>query len=140
MYNIIQSAHSGLAYLVLIMLVVAIINSFVGLSGKKSFLKKDRTLALVALILSHIQLLIGLVLYFVSPKGLSGLDMSNAQLRLTGMEHPLMVIIGLALITIGWSKHKKETTDAGKFKKIAVLYAIGLILILSRLPWSSWLA
>lgn len=66
--------------------------------------------------------------------------MSNSALRLTSLEHPLINIIAVVLITIGWSKHKKEESNNGKFKKIALFYSIGLILILSRLPWASWMS
>jgi NADH:ubiquinone oxidoreductase subunit 2 (subunit N) len=80
-----------------------------------------------------------LVLYFVSPLGLEAAgNMKEAALRLTSIEHPLMNIIAIALITIGWSKHKKEESNNGKFKKIALFYSLGLILILARLPWANW--
>jgi len=67
-------------------------------------------------------------------------QMSNAALRLTAVEHPLTNIIAIALITIGWSKHKKEESSNGKFKKIGIFYALGLVLILSRIPWANWMA
>lgn len=140
MYEIIQKAHSGVAYLALLVLLIAVINAFLGFSSQKEFLPKDRKIALFALIFCHVQLLIGLVLYFVSPIGFSVLgEMSNASLRLTSLEHPLVNIMAIALITVGWSKHKKEATDNGKFKKIAFLYLAGLLFILSRIPWDNWL-
>ena len=140
MYDFIQKFHSGWAYLALLVLVVAVVNSFMGLSSKKEFTSKDRKIALFALIAIHIQLLVGLILYFVSPLGLDSLgQMSDKVLRLTSLEHPLINIIGIVLITIGWSKHKKEESNNGKFKKIAIFYTLGLLLILLRLPWSSWL-
>jgi hypothetical protein len=84
--------------------------------------------------------LIGLILYFVSPLGKEALgQMSNAALRLTSLEHPLINIIAIVLITIGWSKHKKETKSESKFKTFAIFYGLGLVLILSRLPWNLWL-
>ncbi len=82
-------------------------------------------------------------MYFVSEKGFKVFAiegaMKNPELRLTMLEHPLINIIALVLITIGWSKHKREESNNGKFKKIAVFYTLGLVLILSRLPWNSWL-
>jgi hypothetical protein len=68
-----------------------------------------------------------------------GAAMKDSVLRLYVVEHPLVNIIALALITIGWSKHKKAEDNAAKFKKIAVFYAIGLVLLLSRIPYSAWL-
>lgn len=139
MYEIIQNAHSGLAYLALLALFIAVINAFMGINSKRNFEPKDRRISLFGLIFSHIQLLFGFILYFVSPLGKEALgQMSNSALRLTSLEHPLINIIAIALITVGWSKHKREESENGKFKKIAVFYAIGLLLILSRIPWSLW--
>jgi uncharacterized membrane protein len=137
----IQSIHSTLAYAVLALVAIAVINAFLGLSSKRNFTKNDRSLSLVALILSHIQLVVGLVLWATSPLGKDAMSqMSNAAMRLTAVEHPLINIIAIVLITIGWSKHKKEESSNGKFKKIGIFYGVGLLLILSRIPWSNWMA
>jgi hypothetical protein len=139
-YTIIQSFHSGWAYLTLLLLVVAVINSFIGLSSKKEFTDKDRRIALFGLIATHIQFVAGLILYFVSPLGKASLgNMKDAALRLTSLEHPLLNIIAIALITIGWSRHKKLATSNAKFKSISIFFGLGLLLILARIPWSLWL-
>jgi NADH:ubiquinone oxidoreductase subunit 2 (subunit N) len=139
MYDFIQNFHSGWAYLVLLALVIAVLNSFIGKSSQKEFTSKDRKIALLALIGTHTQLLIGFVLYFVSPLGSAAFgQMKEASLRLTSLEHPLVNIIAVVLITIGWSKHKKAQTSQSKFKSIAVFYGLGLLLVLSRIPWSLW--
>ncbi|TAF11618.1 MAG: hypothetical protein EAZ75_01285 [Flavobacteriia bacterium] len=139
MYETIKNVHSILAYAALGLLLLALFNAIFGLTSKKIFKDKDLRLSLFTLIICHIQLLIGLILYFVSPLGADQLgNMKDAAMRLTSLEHPLINIIALALITIGWSKHKKEESNNGKFKKIAVFYTLGLLLILSRLPWANW--
>jgi hypothetical protein len=139
MYEFIQKFHSGWAYVALILLVIAVVNSFIGMASKKEFTATDRKISLYGLIGIHIQLLIGLILYFVSPLGLTSLgQMADKALRLTSLEHPLINIIGIALITIGWSKHKKLTTSESKFKTFSIFYGLGLLLILSRIPWSMW--
>lgn len=140
MYELLQKFHSGWAYLALVLLVFAVVNSALGASSKKEFTPKDRKIALFGLIATHIQFLVGIILYFVSPLGISGFNMKDAALRLTSMEHPLINLIAIVLITIGWSKHKKLDLATDKFKKIAIFYGIGLLLILSRIPWTSWLA
>jgi NADH:ubiquinone oxidoreductase subunit 2 (subunit N) len=144
MYQTVQSLHSTLAYIALAVLILAVINAIYGLLNKKLFASKDLRLSLFALIFCHIQLLIGLILYFISEKGMKAFEiegaMKNAGLRLTMLEHPLINIIAIVLITMGWSKHKKQESQNGKFKKIAVFYTLGLLLILSRIPWASWLA
>lgn len=139
MYTILQKFHSGWAYIALLVLVIAVINAIIGLATKKEFTAKDRKIALFGLIGIHTQLLFGLILYFVSVKGFASLgQMSNADLRLTSLEHPLINLIAIALITIGWSKHKKLTTSESKFKTFSIFYGLGLVLVLSRIPWSLW--
>jgi hypothetical protein len=140
MYGFIQKTHSGWAYLVLLILVIAVANALLGFTSKKEFTAKDRKTALFALIFTHLQLVIGLVTYFVSPLGLASFgQMSDKAVRLTSLEHPLINVIAIVLITIGWSKHKKLTDSSAKFKTFALFYGIGLLLILSRIPWSMWL-
>jgi hypothetical protein len=139
MYEFIQKFHSGWAYIALLLLVVAVVNAFIGMFSKKEFTAKDRKIAIFGLIGTHTQLLIGLILYFVSPLGFASLgQMSDKALRLTSLEHPLINIIAITLITIGWTKHKKLTTSESKFKTFSIFYGLGLLLILSRIPWSMW--
>jgi len=139
MYGFIQKFHSGWAYIALLLLVIAVVNAFVGLASKKEFTAKDRKIAIFGLIGTHTQLLIGLILYFVSPLGFTSLgQMSDKLLRLTSLEHPLINLIAITLITVGWSKHKKLTTSESKFKTFSIFYGLGLLLILSRIPWSLW--
>ena len=143
MYEFIQKFHSGWAYLALLVLVVAVVNSLIGMFSKKEFTSKDRKIALFALFAIHIQLLVGIILYFVSPNGLnmikaSGMGGLTADSRLLALEHPLINIIAIVLITIGWSKHKKSITSESKFKTFSIFYGLGLVLILSRIPWKIW--
>jgi len=138
-----KTIHSYWAYLVLIVLLLAVVNAIIGFVKKREFSDKDLRIGLFTLIFSHIQLLIGLGWYFSSPyfKALktSGSEvMGDSAARLLAVEHPIMMVLAIVLITIGWSKHKKKTEDAAKFKTFAIFYGIGLLLILSRIPWSQW--
>ena len=138
-----KTIHSYWAYIVLILLTITVINAIIGLIKKRPFTHKDLRLGLFTLIVSHIQLLIGFAWYFMSgyASGLSnmGETMKNSSLRLLSVEHPLMMLIAIVLITIGWSKHKKKDEDTSKFKTFVIFYGIALILILSRIPWNNWL-
>ncbi|SMC43076.1 hypothetical protein [Cellulophaga tyrosinoxydans] len=145
MYEIIYNLHSFFAYIVLAVLILAVINAITGLMGKRMFtLEKDFRVSLFALIVSHLQLVIGIVLYFVSPKGFGaiqefGMGGLTSAARLLAVEHPFINIIAIVLITIGWSKHKKLMEADRKFKTIAIFYGLGLVLFLSRLPWGQWI-
>jgi len=138
-----KEIHSYWAYIVLLLLVVAVINSVRGILQKKEFSEADLRIGLFAVIVSHIQLLIGFGWYFMSPwfKALkiNGAEvMSDKGVRLLAVEHPITMIFAIVLITIGWSKHKKKTDSLAKFKTIAIFYGLALLLILSRIPWNNW--
>ena len=134
-----NTIHSYWAYLILAILVLAVVNAIIGYTSKKDFKSKDLRLSLFALITTHIQLLIGLGVYFSSPMyksmKVSGINEVN---RMLAVEHPIMMLLAIVLITIGWSKHKKQVSDTGKFKTIAIFYGLALLLILSRIPWTQW--
>ena len=139
----IKTLHSYWAYFVLAILLVAIVNAIIGLTAKKNYLAKDFRIALFTLIVSHLQLLIGLVLYFVSDRfalwsELGGGVMKNSLARLYLVEHPLVNILAIVCITIGFSKHKNKVEPGAKFKTIFIWYLIGLILLLSRIPYHIW--
>jgi heme A synthase len=144
MYTAVQHLHSYWAYLVLLVVVLATFNALIKLIGKKPFGPQDFRISLFALITMHLQLLIGLVLYFVSPyfsafsnEGM-GEIMGDSTLRLYLIEHPLTMILAIVFITIGYSKHKKKLSSSKKFKTLSIFDTIALILLLSRIPWQAW--
>lgn len=144
MYQTVQVLHSYWAYLLLLIVTLATFNALVKFFGKKEFHNHDLRITLFALIVSHIQLLIGLVLYFVSPNGLSaikdyGMGGLTSLARQLAVEHPFVGILGVVFITIGFSKHKKKLTSTNKFKVISIFYLIALLLYFSRIPWSNWI-
>jgi len=142
LYPVLLNLHSYLSYLVLAALLFAALSCFLGFSGNRPFTDRDRKVALIGLIAVHTQLLIGLILYFVSPLGaanLSGATMKNAELRLTALEHPVINLIGIILITVGYSRAKRLKNDRARFRSVFLLYGLGLVLILSRIPWGRWI-
>ncbi|MEK9958367.1 MAG: hypothetical protein VW578_06195 [Flavobacteriaceae bacterium] len=145
MYSTIQTLHSYWAFLVLLVLILAIANAFKGRLQAAEFQARDLRLSLFALIFSHIQLVLGLIVYFVSPwfdlwsqQGMG--VMKDAQARLYLVEHPITNLIALFLITLGWSLHKRQNSSTKKFGRIALFYSLGLLLLLSRIPWNQWLS
>jgi heme A synthase len=145
MYTTLQFLHSYWAYLVLLVVVLATLNALVGYFTKKEYGPRDFRISLFALIVTHLQLLIGLALYFVSPLGMQAISnngmgavMKDSTLRLNAVEHPMVMILVVIFITVGYSKHKKKLVSTPKFKRLAIFYTIALILMLSRIPWNQW--
>lgn len=128
--------HSTLRWAILIILIVAIVKHFSGKSNGASYSASDKRMALIALILCHLQVVIGFVLYFSRGWSNFGEDtMKNAIQRFWSVEHMAGMLIAVVLITIGYSKAKRAVEDRAKFGKIATFYLIGLILILASIPW-----
>ncbi len=128
MYNILKSAHSGWRYVVFILLVIAVIKALSGWLGNKTYTEGDRKLNVFTLISAHIQLLIGLILYFVSP--LTKGPMSDSIFRYWKVEHISMMIIAIILITVGNAKSKKAIVGVAKHRTISVFFGLALILII----------
>lgn len=140
-----QFIHSGWAYLVLVVLMLATLNALIKFFGDKEFDAKDFRISLFALIAMHIQLLLGIILFFTKDyfgtiKEIGGMGevMKNSELRNLIIEHPLTMIIAVALVTIGYSKHKKKLVSKPKFKMLAIFYTLALVLVLAKIPWNLW--
>lgn len=125
--------HSLLRWVILILLILVIAQSFSG-SSNKGQLKK---LSLFLLIAAHTTLLIGLYQWFTGPFGLKlitangfGEVMKNSAQRFWAVEHITGMLIGIILITIARGKVKKMQN-----KKAGYLYLIALIIILASVPW-----
>jgi heme A synthase len=136
LYTILQSAHSGFRWITLILLLLTIIRFFIQWRKSSAYKKFDKNLFTINLSAMHVQVLIGIGLYFLSPKVLfSAHTMSIKIFRFFTVEHALMMLIAVVLLTIASSKIKKKNSDTEKFK-IGFWYSfIALILILLAIPW-----
>ncbi|MTB53616.1 cytochrome B [Lewinella sp. W8] len=136
MYTALQHAHSGLRWVVLVLLVAAILKATNKRRGGSVYPGKDK-LALFAMISVHVQLLLGLILYlWLSPYvQWQGDIMGQEIVRFYTVEHILGMLIGIAFITIGYSKAKRQVELNVGWKTIGRWYFFGLLLILLSIPW-----
>lgn len=141
MYPFLLALHSLTRWFVLICLLFAIFRSYRGWLGHKPFTQIDHVTRVVTASVAHVQLAIGIWLYFISPVVNYFLhNFSQAvhmrQIRFFGMEHVTMMLIAIVLITIGSAKAKRKSTDEAKFKTMAIWFSIALLIILTSIPWS----
>ena len=132
MDNILFQAHSGFRFIVLILLVIAFITALTGWMANRDYTDGNKKINLFTLISAHIQLLIGIGLYFVSPYvklDNMGAAMKDSNLRFWTVEHAIIMILAIVLITVGYSKSKKTLNNVAKHKKIAIFFGIALVLI-----------
>ena len=130
-YSFFKYFHSGLRFVVVLLVLLAIIQAFLGLLGKKSYSDGNRKLNLFAMISVHTQLLIGIVLYFLSPfVQFTSETMKDASTRYWTVEHVSMMVIAIVLITIGHSRSKKAILPETKHKAIAIFYTLAFLIVL----------
>jgi len=129
-------AHSGLRYIALLLLVVALVNAFTNFKSGK-YAKKDKMINLFAMVMLHIQLLIGLVLYFFGEKVGFSEWIGNGTMphRFFAFEHIFIMLIAIVFITLGRKKAEKHSMDSYKHKLILRYYGLGLVLIFIAIPW-----
>jgi len=132
--------HSILRYFILLFAIVVVIQSLVGMMGKKKFVKSNRQGALVLLIFCDLQLLLGLSLYFL--KGwatvlTSGGAMANTYNRFWSVEHSAGMIVAIILVHVGYTATKRNMDDDRKFKRLFWCSFIALVIFVATIPWSA---
>lgn len=133
-YSFVQHLHSGFRYIVLVLFIYTILQAFIGWLAGRPYDNRNRLTNLFAMISAHTQLLIGIVLYFLSPLvAFNSTTMKDPVTRYFTMEHGLMMLIALVLITIGHSKSKKLVLPEAKHKTIALFYTLALLIIIGTL-------
>ena len=140
MYSTLLSLHSLGRWFVLASLLFAIFRAYNGWLSQKQFSKFDDFIRHWAATIVYIQLVLGLWLYFVSPIINYFLHNYNEgvhqrEIRFFGMEHSLMMLTAIVVITIGSARAKRKKTDTEKFKTMAVWFSVGLLIILTSIPW-----
>ena len=132
MYSFLLGLHSGLRYLVLLLLALALVLSITALFGKKDYTESNRKINLFAMIATHTQFLAGLILYFVSPLvqyGNMGEAMKNTLSRYWTVEHAVLMLFAIALITVGHARSKRAAQAINKHRAIALYYGLAVLVI-----------
>jgi hypothetical protein len=140
MYQYLLPLHSLTRWLVLVGLLLGIFRYYRGWLANKPFSITDNRIRIGTLVVTHIQLVIGLVLFFISPVTQYFMSnfkdaVHNRQIRFFGMEHTSVMLIAVTFITIGSVSAKRKADDKAKFKTLAIWYSIALFLILTSVPW-----
>lgn len=134
--------HNIMRWVVLLTGLYAIIKTASGLGGTKSFTRGDKKSALFFMISCDIQLILGLILFFISPLTLEyisangmGAAMKDKAVRYFLVEHGLMMIIAIILVHIGYAMIKRPISDGSKFKRVFWFYLIAMVIMLASIPW-----
>ena len=141
MYTFLIYLHSWLRWVLLFIGLIVIIRSYIGWFGNKNYLKSDNRISIVLVSLFHIQLILGLLLYFFySPIVRSafqdfGMAMKDSQLRYWAIEHIFIMIFSVVIAQFGRIRIKKAHSAISKYRNSAIYFTLAFILIISRIPW-----
>lgn len=136
--TIFNGLHSTFRYLVLISVLVVMIQSLMGMQGKKTFTPGNRKAALLMQIFCDIQLLLGLAVYYFGghlqaiKEGRAAADHYS---RFYNIEHPVSMLLGIVLVHLAYGIAKKSMDSAPKFKRIFWYTFIALFLFVAQTPW-----
>ncbi len=136
LYTIVQAAHSGLRWIVLLLFVLCIVDYLWAWQLKKPYNKRHKALFSANLSFFHLQVLLGIALYFISPRvQFSEQTLSTYSIRFFTVEHALVMLIAAILLTVASVKIKKIATDSNKFRIGFFYLLISFLLILAAIPW-----
>lgn len=140
MYQTLIFYHNLLRWLVLTSLLFAIYRAYKGYFSKTAFSKTDNAVRHWTATIAHIQLMIGVLLYFQSP--IIRYFLANFKeavrtfdLLFFGLIHSVLMITAIVVITIGSALAKRKATDNEKFKTMLVWFSIAVIIIFIAIPW-----
>lgn len=137
MHSLLLLFHSTIRYFVLIFLILVIVRSLMGWMNRKDYTNTDDKVSLWLFILTHTQLLIGLILFFVSPVVIfSGASMKDSIARYWLVEHNTMMLIAIVLISVARISIKKIADTVAKHKRLFILNTIALVIILVSISMS----
>jgi hypothetical protein len=143
MYTGLLHLHNVTRWLVLLAALYAIIISVRGLLANKTWTKSDQRAGLIYSSILALQLVIGIILYIISPVVQSGLRdmataMQNSQIRFFVVEHFTLMILAVIVGQLGYSLSKRAATDKAKFTRSSIGYVLATVLVLFGIPWP-WL-
>ncbi len=143
MYEVILFIHSWLRWIVTFFLILVFIRALSGWFRQTHFLKSDKIFGGILIGFTHLQFVIGLILYFgLSPitnaaMNNMGSAMKNLALRFWAVEHIAMMIIFVILVQLGRTLSKRANNDLKKHKLITIFTGIALLVLIAGMPWPS---
>jgi len=132
--------HNLLRWAVLLTGSIAIVQAVRGLDGRTPF-AKTRPILLAFTANLHLQLLIGLTLFVVSPTVKAYMadmaaTMRDGSRRFFIAEHPTLMVAGVLLATIGGVIARNAPDDAARHRRALIFTVLTVLLILAGIPWS----
>ena len=134
--------HSLLRWVILILLVISIFKAYMGWKSGKAFQAGDRKIWLFTMISAHITLVLGLYQWLIGRYGVISQHLPEGSmvpeskyLRFFQLEHPILMIVAIVLITLGYGMAKKPVDNKVKYGRALRYFVYALVIILLMIPW-----
>jgi hypothetical protein len=139
MYSFLLPLHSLLRWLVVAGLLSAIGFAYYGLIKSAVFTSVVNAVRHWTATLAHLQLLIGITLYFQSPvvkfrMAGNGKHFISEQFFFRYV-HITLMVLAVVVITIGSAKAKRQASAPQKYATLLWWYSAALIIIFIAIPW-----
>lgn len=140
MYTGLLFFHSFTRWFVLVSLLYSLFVAFRGYFCNREFSKADNLVRHWTATISHIQLILGVILFIKSPiiqyffKNYQDAK-ENTEISFFAAIHSVLMLGAVVLITIGSALAKRKTTDREKYKTMLIWFGIALFIILVAVPW-----
>ena len=144
MYPTLLLIHSWSRWLVLIFGLIAIFRAFSGWQNRRPYVGADNGMAASFVGSMHLQLLLGLILYFISPVGAKAFEtagsavMKDAGSRFFAVEHLVGMLLAVIIAQVGRIVSKKATDPGIKHRKAFIWFTVALVIVLLMIPWGIW--
>ncbi len=133
-YDLIINIHGIISTVFTITAITILLRSIRGWSLNKAYTKLDKNISILFLVFLYIQLVLGILLYFVLGNQQSGAEsmeeaITQTSIRYWALEHFIIMIFALFLSQIGWVFIRKSKLDLNKHKNTLFYFGISILLI-----------
>lgn len=139
MYSILLFLHSAGRWLVLISLVTSIVIAAKGQLQGRPFTPSANAWRHWTATIAHLQLLLGMLLYFQSPvvRYVVPADPYHLVTEHTFFRyiHITLMFIAVIVITIGSAKAKRAATDSSKYRTMLLWFIAAQLVLFIAIPW-----
>jgi hypothetical protein len=141
MYSTVLLLHSWLRWAVILLGLAATIRAIAGTSSRRPWLPMDDRISKLFARTLDLQMLLGLLLYFVfSPLTKAALGdfaaaMPDPLMRFWAVEHVFGMVIGVALVHIGIARAGRAADGSRKHRILAIFFVLAMVAILAAIPW-----
>lgn len=140
-YQMVLALHNIVRWVALILGILAAVRGFLGWFQNTEWDDLDRKFGLYFTISIDIQLLLGLVLYFVlSPITTAavrdfGTAMGNSGFRFFAVEHAIMMLLAVVFAHLGSALPKRADRSNAKHRRAAIWFTLAVLAMLLGMPW-----